>query len=482
MSTAPEMDEAKRLTALERSGLMDSGAEPEFDELVEMAAAICEVPMSLVTLLDEHRQWFKAAIGMQVTETSREVAFCSHTIQQAGVMLVEDATRDPRFCDNPLVTGDMHLRFYAGVPVSDPAGHPLGSLCVLDRVPRTLTEGQLMALRVLGKQANARLELREQRRALEAALAAAEAAREELAASEGRFKTFMNSAPFASFLKDEHDRYLFYNDAFCRHFEITPEAWLGKRPDEVFPNDLARTYRENDEQALRSGHLNVAEEWVPAADGTRSLWRSYLFPCGDAAQRMMGGISVDLTVEDSQRKELQRYQRELEAANARLRELATTDALTGLANRRAFDERLAREFALTQRSGRPLTVMMLDVDNFKQRNDVFGHEEGDASLRQLAALLARAVRATDLAARYGGEEFVLLLADTTEEQAHHLGERLLHAVRAHPWNGARMTVSGGIAALRGGMATTQDLLGAADAALYAAKRAGKDRVVASAAA
>jgi diguanylate cyclase (GGDEF)-like protein/PAS domain S-box-containing protein len=473
------IDEAKRLAALERSGLMDSAAEPEFDELVEMAAAICEAPMSLVTLLDEHRQWFKAAVGMQVTETSREVAFCSHTILQPDLMLVEDATRDPRFRDNPLVTGDMHLRFYAGVPVSDPAGHPLGSLCVLDRVPRTLTEGQLMALRVLGKQANARLELREQRRALETALAAAEAARERLAASEGRFKTFMNSAPFASFLKDEQDRFLFYNDAFSEHFKISPEEWLGKTPAQIFPADLAETYRENDEQALRSGQLNVAEEWVPGPDGVRSLWRSYLFPCGDAEQRLMGGISVDLTVEHRQRIELERYQRDLEAANARLQELATTDALTGLANRRAFDERLTREFALAQRSGRPLTVMMLDVDNFKQRNDLFGHEEGDVSLRQLATLLAKAVRASDLAARYGGEEFVLLLADTDEAQALHLGERLLQAVRMHPWNGAPMTVSGGTAALRDGMATTQDLLGTADAALYAAKRAGKDRVVAS---
>ena len=142
-------DEARRLQALAASKLMDSPQEAVFDRLTWLASHVTECPMALLTLLSGQRQWFKSRIGLEQRETPRQVAFCSHTIMQDGAFVVEDARADPRFAVNPLVTGEPHIRFYAGYPVLDADGFALGSLCVLDREPRRLRERELRALREL---------------------------------------------------------------------------------------------------------------------------------------------------------------------------------------------------------------------------------------------------------------------------------------------------------------------------------------------
>jgi len=175
--------------------------------------------------------------------------------------------------------------------------------------------------------------------------------------------------------------------------------------------------------------------------------------------------------------ELQRYHQQLEAANAQLQELATTDPLTGLANRRVFDVQLNSVFAHARRYSRSMAVMMLDVDNFKQRNDRFGHDEGDSTLKRLAILLARGLREADLVVRYGGEEFVLLLPETNEQQALMLSNRIQAMVRGYEWGREQVTVSGGVAELQPSIVHPHELVTRADKALYAAKRAGKDRII-----
>lgn len=142
-------DERARLAALRASGLVDSAPDVAFDRLASLAAQVTACPVGLVTLLTARRQWFKAASGTSMTDTPRAWAFCNHTILQDEPVVVEDATRDLRFAGNPLVTGEQQLRFYAGVPLVDAGGHPLGALCVLDREPRRLRERELKALREL---------------------------------------------------------------------------------------------------------------------------------------------------------------------------------------------------------------------------------------------------------------------------------------------------------------------------------------------
>ena len=332
---APALDpavEQARLQTLRNLGLLDTEREEEFDDLVQLASEICDTPISLISLIDSDRQWFKASVGVDFRETPREHAFCAHAIGQRELFIVEDATFDPRFRDNPYVTGDAHVRFYAGVPLHTSATLALGTLCVIDTKPRTLTESQQNALRILARQVRTRLELREQKIA------------------------------------------------------------------------LAR-------------------------------------------------------------------------ANEELRRLASTDSLTGLANRRAFEERMRVQFALAVRSGRPLSVLMIDVDDFKHRNDTFGHAAGDEALRAIGFILNEIVRVGDLAARLGGEEFAVLLPETDADHARTVAQRIRQGLAHYPLNSGPITVSIGIASKEIAVHSWQRLLECSDDAMYEAKKTGKDRIV-----
>lgn len=145
-TTGTAVNEAARLLATRATGLFDTPAHTHYDRIVRVAALLTEMPIALVSLLDEQRQWFKSRIGMSMTETPRSWAFCNYTILENRIMVVEDATQDARFAHNPLVTGQEAIRFYAGVPLVDENACPLGTLCVLDRVPRQLTHDQMWAL------------------------------------------------------------------------------------------------------------------------------------------------------------------------------------------------------------------------------------------------------------------------------------------------------------------------------------------------
>ena len=131
-------NEAARLAALYELLILDTPPEERFDKIARFAADEFDMPIVLVTLVDAERQWFKARVGTQVCETGRDVSFCAHAILHDEIMVVEDALQDPRFADNPLVTGAPHIRFYAGAPLALPSGLRLGTLCLIDRRPRTL--------------------------------------------------------------------------------------------------------------------------------------------------------------------------------------------------------------------------------------------------------------------------------------------------------------------------------------------------------
>jgi len=153
-------EEASRLKALRSYRILDTEPEQAFDDLTMIASQICGTPIALISLVDEHRQWFKSRVGLDVHETSRSVSFCAHAIRQQGIFLVPDALHDARFCENPLVRGDPHIRFYAGVPLMTREGEALGTLCVIDYLPRTLSPFQKEALEALHRQVEAQLELR----------------------------------------------------------------------------------------------------------------------------------------------------------------------------------------------------------------------------------------------------------------------------------------------------------------------------------
>jgi two-component sensor histidine kinase len=152
--------EAARLAALRRYDILDTPREADFDDVVEVLAAVCDAPISVINLIDADRQWFKAEVGLGVRETPLEPSICAHAILQPGLFVVPDTLRDPRFVDNCLVTGDPHLRFYAGALLESEEGLPLGTLCVLDYKPRELDDRQKRTIQLMARQVMRQIELR----------------------------------------------------------------------------------------------------------------------------------------------------------------------------------------------------------------------------------------------------------------------------------------------------------------------------------
>lgn len=160
MKAALPENEPARLAALSRYAILDTPREAAYDDVVELAARICEAPISVINLIDGGRQWFKAEVGLGVRETPLDASICAHAILQPGLFEVPDTLEDPRFRDNPLCIGEPNLRFYTGALLETEEGHPLGTLCVLDYKPRRLNDLQKQTLRVLSQQVMAQLELR----------------------------------------------------------------------------------------------------------------------------------------------------------------------------------------------------------------------------------------------------------------------------------------------------------------------------------
>jgi diguanylate cyclase (GGDEF)-like protein len=321
-----EQRELQRLQVLHDYHVLDTPPEAFFDDMVYIAALACATPTALITLIDTDRQWFKARIGLQETETSRDIAVCNYALEQSDrVMVIEDIEHDPRFVDNPLVNAAPYMRFYAGAPLVTPEGHVLGTLCVIDKVPRKISGTQRDILKVLARSVVAALALRR-----------------------------------------------------------------------------------------------------------------------DVAQ---------------------------------LEQLSTTDGVTGLGNRRAFEDRLDSEVWRARRYGAPLSLMLIDVDGFRRFNDLHGHPAGERLLQSLAGLLHRNLRDGDHGSCLGADEFAVILPDTSSHVACRVGEALRQSIAGDHAGTTAVSLSIGVAEIDSMVRDSQALVTAADAALLEARHAGGNCVV-----
>ncbi len=468
--------ETERLQALYDLQVLDSPPEDTFDEAVRMAATICGTPTAIVNLLDRDRQWFKARVGMPVCELPREGAFCEFAIGRSTPLIIPDTLADEAFRDNPFVTGPSAIRFYAGVPLNTSDGYTVGTLCVADTVPRCLTLAQAEALVALGRQVTAQLELRAKITLLHEVIRDKERMERELRERTTLFTAFMDHTPTIAFIKDEEGRFVYYNRMFAERFALSSNEWIGKNVFDLFPKEFAEGYHAVDHTVLQSGVPETIEEASPGPGESTIYWRTHKFRIDGGqhrnGQRLLCGLSLDISHEREASIELQRSHAQLELANEQLTELSTTDGLTGLRNRRAFDARLAQ----AETDSTPASLILLDVDHFKSLNDSFGHSVGDDVLRVLAHLLNQHTRLQDYVARFGGEEFAILLPNTNGSDALAMAERLRIKVANFGWRQRPITISAGVSTFSSRAAAATDLIDAADAALYAAKHRGRNRV------
>ena len=366
-------NEPERLNALRAYDIVDTPAETGFDDIARLAATLFRTPTALVSFVEERRQFFKARVGFDACETSREVSFCAHALVQDDVLVIPDAYQDERFKNNPLVLGSPFIRFYAGAPLITASGHKIGSVCVIDTVPRLdLTENERGLLRQLAKLVMNQLE---QRRLVMLKRAALKLA---------------GATPDAIVCSDESGTITFFNKAAQKTFGYSRAEAMGRQIETIVPsyllNDDSHGKGPVEVRALRRDGTSVPVEV------SKAVW-------SDEGLEQTGLIIRDVT--------------ERHRAIEQVSFLSHFDQLTGLPNRAKFIAAIAEELA----NRRCFAVLKLSLDKFRQVNTALGMAAGDLLLTQVAQRLSAYAGGEKSVARLGGDEFGILLAGCQDLEA-----------------------------------------------------------------
>lgn len=438
--------ESQRLEALREYGIDEAYADPGFDRITQLAASIFRVPIVLISLVEEARQRFVSRVGIETCETDRGPSFCAHALASRRILEVLDATLDPRFATSSLVLGPPFIRFYAGCPLVAASGHVLGTLCLIDTVPRApLSVEEQSNLQDLAALVMDKLELR----------------RLDLAwqANPTRFEKMAESSPDAIVCIDEHARITFWNRTAERLFGYPRHTMINASMGKLAPQHAvtALLTLAADQTSLSMGRtvelelLSASGVLIPV-EVSASMWREEGRASFCAALR-------DVT--DRRHNEQRLYR------------LAHIDGLTNLANRTLFRDRVDT----TLNAGESGFLMMVDLDGFKNVNDGFGHAAGDAMLVTVAHRLQAVVPSTTTVARMGGDEFAAILPGdhdiaTIGRIADDIIDLLSQPVMLEE-EPVTIGASIGIAQFPDNGESFRALLSAADLALYEAKAYGK---------
>lgn len=462
-------NEAERLAALAALGILDTPPKAEFENLIELARELLDAPIALVSHLDAERQWFSAACGLSAKQTSREDAFCNYPVAANKTFLINDAMKDPRFANNPLVTGAPHVRFYVGVPLCLTPGVVIATLCVIDTRPRRISASKLKALDKLAQVAERLLAEHASGFKLQAAVAQLAASRllvENQARSlELQNRILTNASALAKMGAWEYDvatdEYNWSDGMYAIH-EVDPSF----RPTR---ESISALYAP-DQRAQIAARIRSAQERGVGDDfeapiitpGGKAKWLRMTshVETADGVPVRRFGLKQDIT-EDRE-------------ARLKIEWLASRDSLTGLINRSQI-ELVAGQFA---KHGRPYSLILIDLDGFKDINDTYGHPAGDACLKSIAQTLESVLKDQRLG-RVGGDEFAILVEGPIEQAE--ATARLVSDCIARPiaWESHefRLSASLGIATHQNGTSYA-DLMRNADLALYASKGTGRNLITA----
>jgi diguanylate cyclase (GGDEF)-like protein/PAS domain S-box-containing protein len=438
--------------------------ERDFEDLALQASLICRTPIGAVLILEDGRPLFKSVVACPPIDLAPFLTLCAEAIGSAEVFELRDSA----------IWNGSGIVFLAGAPLFDENRHSIGAICVFDREKRILSPDQRRAVSALAHQMMERVQLYWDATEAIALLDEAKSVESVSSTPIKNLQDLMDDLPTVAYVKNEQEHVVYGNSLMFAASGLKAEEMLNKTNQELWGED-GRQMSENDRQVLAEKRMIVFEEKTHEKDERH--WMSLKFPVpGDNGKNLVAGISFDITKFKRHEHEMEEYRQRLERSLQRLQRLSSTDPLTQLGNRAAFDKALRRAFAESVSDNSPLSLLLLDIDRFKRINDTFGHGLGDEVLRRLGRFIERNVRTGDLAARWGGEEFTLLLPNVNEQEALLFAERLRQGIEQAEWPGCRVTASFGISFRTSDTSSPEELFKSADAALYRAKQAGRNRV------
>ncbi|WP_373492421.1 putative bifunctional diguanylate cyclase/phosphodiesterase [Parasphingorhabdus sp.] len=458
----------KRLESLHQLHILDTPRQASFDRITELCADIFGCSISLISLVDEHRQWFLSSVGVDVRETPREISFCNHTIAAGCSFLVPDASLDDRFSDNPLVHHAPAIRSYLGAPIRSPDGELIGTLCIADQRAGCFNENHIFKLENLAATVEDLIGAHSQASVTSYLNSQLGARSSRLNRANRVFKQAEKIAKIGSWEWDLETHELTWSEEAFAIFGAPKNAPMSIEETFLF-------YAKEDQQRVMASVANINnhqesfefEAGLNAADGTFKRVKAmgeYLEADQQTPARLVG-IIQDITESHHTRLALQRA--------------ADRDALTDLYNRNALDRFLQDTLGTLKKTGSNAFLLMLDLDGFKDINDTFGHLIGDVFLEKISSRIVDALPEGAIVARWGGDEFVILTTpDISLDAAKQFGDEILLSVeRQFEISGRKMGVSATCGLVEiDERSIAREIIRKADLALYHGKEREPGRV------
>lgn len=451
--------EAERLQHLRSLNILDTDSQQEFDSVVQLARTFFNVPIVVISLVDENRQWFKARCGIDVCETDRRFAFCNHTVLGTEVLVVEDALTDDRFRSNPLVTDWPGIRFYAGVPLSIEDGLNVGTLCLIGMEPRGFGSQEVEDLKKLGAVVEGLLLSHLKQQATVSVAQEVSALASDLQKRQSLLRQVEELARIGAWSCSLSTGEIQWSDEVYRIHELP----IGHLPSiaralDFYPEPYRHTVQRSLRETFEEGApFSFEADFITAKGSKRRVRSSGDRIIDNSGELFIVGVFQDVT--------------EQFAYEQHLWDLANLDRLTGLPNRERF-VKVAGEL-LNKRGDKKPSLVLVDIDGFKKINDTFGHEVGDQLVKIVADRLKDIPIGKGELFRLGGDEFALLLPICDQLRLARLCERILKAVKRPAGVSGHclfVTCSIGCCTSAAESWTVNDLLRSADSALRAVKK------------